>query len=353
MGDRDEAQARFEKCLELDPKNEFALARLADASVFSDRDQPLLGRLEQSATESKNPDIHYALGRAYDKLEDYDAAWREFTKANELDRATHPEYRQSHSEALVRRIIDRCDAEWLSKFGGTSHEAIFVCGMFRSGSTLLEQILAAHPGFAAGGESEFFPRLVMKNFRGYPDGIEVIDPVSIEVWREEHAALCAQLTEGDERMTDKRPDNFLYAGLIKAIVPGAKFVVTERDWRDVVVSVFCNRLGPGQAYATRPQDIKHYLGLHRELIDHWAGLLGEDVIRVSYEDLVESPTATIGTLLEQLGEEWDDACLEFDTREGSVGTASVWQVREPINPKSIGRWKNYEKYFEQEFGAAT
>ena len=349
-GDREEAQARFKKCLEIEPHNDYAHARLSDAYQFNDRDDALLARLAERAPSSKNADLHFALGRAYDQLGAYDEAWSHFVRANDLDRESFPEYRQSRSEALVRRIIARCNADWLSQFGGESHDPVFVCGMFRSGSTLLEQILAAHPRFTAGGESEFFPRLVTRNFRGYPDGIERLDPEVASQWRAQHAQFSEERAGKDARLTDKRPDNFLYVGLIKAILPQAKFVVTERDWRDVAVSIFSTRLGPGQGYASRLEDIRHYLDLHRALIDHWAELLGDDLIRVSYEELVSSPRDTIGSLLERLAEDWSDACLEFDQRQASVGTASVWQVRQPINPKSIGRWKNYEKHFVEAFG---
>lgn len=350
MGDRDEATRQFEKCLELNPENDYALARLADAHEFEDAGDPLLDRLIQRSGESKNADLHFALGRAQDRIGNYEEAWRYFVRANELDGEAHPEYRQSHSEALVRRIISRCTPEWFSSCDGASHDPAFICGIFRSGSTLLEQILAAHPRFTAAGESEFFPRLISRHFRNYPDGIEQLDQEAIETWREAHQAWSDRLTGGNTRVTDKRPDNFLYVGLIKAILPGAKFVVTERDWRDIAVSLFSTRLGPAQGYARSLRDIRHYLGLHRELVDHWAGLLGDDLVRVSYEELVNQPRETIGNLLERLGEPWDDACLDFDKQQATVSTASVWQVRQPLNPKSIGRWKHYEKYFTQAFG---
>lgn len=351
-GDRAEAKARFEKCLALEPDHEYALARLGDAHEFSGRSDPMLARLAERASGSKNADLHFALGRAYDQLEAYDEAWQQFVRANDLDRESFPEYRQSRSEALVRRIIDRCDADWLSQFSGDSHDPVFLCGMFRSGSTLLEQILAAHPRFTSGGESEFFPRLVARNLRRYPEGIEQLGPEAVSQWRAQHAELSEARAGADSRFIDKRPDNFLYAGLIRAILPNAKIVVTERDWRDVAISIFSTRLGPGQGYATRLQDIRHYLDLHRELIDHWEALLGDDLIRVSYEELVNAPRETVSALLARLGEDWDDACLEFDKQQATVGTASVWQVRQPINPKSIGRWKNYGKYFAEAFGQA-
>jgi tetratricopeptide (TPR) repeat protein len=349
-GHRDEAKRCFEKCLEIDPNNEYALARLADAHKFESSDDPLLALLEGKAPESKNVDLLYALGRAYDQVGAYEEAWTHLSRANELDNNARPEYKQSRTEGLFRRIMARCDADWLSRFGGDSHEAVFVCGMFRTGSTLFEQILAAHPNFTAGGESEFFPRLVAHNLRNFPDDVQALNSEAVQGWKSEHAELYQERTGGKSRLTDKRPDNFLYIGLIKAILPGAKFVVTERDWRDVAVSVFSTRLGPSQGYAGRLRDIGHYLDLHRELVDHWARILGDDLIRVSYEDLVQAPKETIGGVLERLGEPWDDSVLDFANQEASVSTASVWQVREPLNPKSIGRWKRYERYFREAFG---
>lgn len=350
-GHREAAQNCFSRCLELDPKNDFALARLADASRFDTAEDALISRMAERSGESKNIDLHFALGRAYDQVENYEKAWPELVRANELDRAQHNEYKQSRSEAVVQRIQSVCNSEWLSQFGGDSHSTVFVCGMFRSGSTLVEQILSAHPSFTAGGESEFFPRLVGRNFRGFPEGLERLDPDVLSAWRSEHAALSDHFTGGETRFIDKRPDNFLYAGLIKAVLPAAKFVVTERDWRDMAVSVFSTRLAPSQAYATRLEDIGHYLGLHRELIDHWEKVMGDDLMRVEYESLIANPRETIGAVLDFLGEPWDDACLEFDKHERSVGTASVWQVRQPLNPKSIGRWQNYQGPLREVFGS--
>ncbi len=349
-GNREEAKACFEKCLELDPDNEFALARLGDAHRFEGPDDPLVIRLAERAPHSANPDLHFTLGRAYDQLGEYDQAWESFQKANQLDLKTQPEYRQSRAESLFERISSRFTSDWLSQFGGESHDPVFICGMFRTGSTLLEQMLGAHPRFTAGGEFEFFPRLITRHFPGFPDKVEALNAESIESFRAQHEAFCAQHAEENTRLTDKRPDNFLYIGLIKAILPNAKFIVTERDWRDVAVSVYSTRLGSSQGYAMRLKDTRHYLELHRKLIDHWQQLLGDDLIRVSYEALVDSPRETAGGVLENLGEEWNDAVLEFDKQESTVGTASVWQVRQPLTRKSIGRWKNYEKYFRDVFG---
>jgi LPS sulfotransferase NodH len=225
--------------------------------------------------------------------------------------------------------------------------------MFRSGSTLLEQVLAAHPRFVAGGESEFFPRLVAKEFRNYPEDLDSLTTEKAHSWKEQHAVHTRQLFGDSTRNTDKRPDNFMHIGLIKAVLPSAKFVVTERDWRDVATSVYATRLGPGQSYATNLNNIRHYITLQKELVDHWQSILGPDLIRVRYEDLVTEPRATITRLLECLGEDWDERCLSFNKLKNTVQTASVWQVREPLHTNSIGRWKNYQQHFENAFGDAA
>jgi hypothetical protein len=176
-------------------------------------------------------------------------------------------------------------------------------------------------------------------------------PDQLANWRRRHAELAAGFAGAERRLTDKRPDNFLHIGLIKAILPSAKFVVTQRDWRDVAISIFSTRLGPRQNYATRLEDIRHYLGLHEMLVNHWASLLGSDLVRVRYEDLVKEPRSVLERVLEALGEAWDDRCLSFDTLGNAVRTASAWQVRQPLHAQSIGRWQNYRRRFEEAFGA--
>jgi len=350
-GDRAGAAKHFEICLESDPGNETALARLGDVHRFATVEDPLLEWMAEAAQSSRNSDLHFALGRAYDSLSEFDKAWQHMSRANELDREDQPRYDADASRDRIDRIIAQCSADWLSRFGGESHRPVFICGMFRTGSTLVEQMLAAHPSFTAGGEQEFFPRLVAREFPDYPDGLDSLPSEKIGAWREQHGALAQRLA-GATRLTDKRPDNFLRIGLIKAILPSAQFVVTERDWRDAAISIFGTRLGPSQGYATCLEDIRHYLGLQRRLIDHWASLLGQDLVRIRYEDLVMQPRETLERLLRALGEEWDERCLSFDKLDNKVKTASAWQVRKPLHSKSIGRWRNYRRPLEEVFGPA-
>ncbi len=345
-GDRSAAQQCFRRCLELEPGNERALARLADAHVFESGDDPLLERLDAAAPASREPDLHYALARALDQLGDYRAAWTALMRANELDRATLPAYEPAVEEARVAGIIEHCDADWLAQFVGASHRPVMICGIFRSGSTLLERMLGAHPAFTAGGESEFFPRLARHELGGWPGGVDRVSVDAAARWRERHAREAAALAAPGTRLTDKRPDNFLYMGLIAAVLPGARFVVTERDWRDVAVSILATRLGQGQPYATRLEDIHHYLAQHRRLVGHWADIMGGAMLRVAYEDLVQSPRDTLTRVLAHLDAPWNDACLDFHRQGGQVATASTWQVRDPLHTRSVERWRHYAWAFE-------
>lgn len=349
-GEREEARRCFNKCLELDPANESALARLADTHRFEKLDDPLLTRLEAAAGKGRNSDVLMAAGKAHEQLRQFNSAWGYFSRANELDKLALPTYRQQTTEANFGRIKELSDGNWLAQFAGQSHDAVFICGMFRTGSTLLEQILAAHPEFQAGGESQFFPRLVAREIPGYPAGLESLAPDKLRAWQQDHLEYTRDIFGGSLRLTDKRPDNFLYIGLIKAVLPSAKFVVTERDWRDVATSIYSVRLGMTQNYATDLRNIRYYISQQTELVDHWASVLGPDLIRVRYEDIINRTRETIGDVLHWLGEDWDEQCLSFHALKNSVKTASVWQVREPLHAHSVGRWVNYERHFRKVFG---
>ncbi|MCZ6819884.1 MAG: sulfotransferase [Calditrichaeota bacterium] len=300
-GNRGEARSNFEKCLEADPDNESALARLADTQKFVQQDDPMLARLVATARNSNNSDVHFALGKAYEQLGNFKMAWQHFSEGNVLVKRVMPAYDPEQTEANFNRIATQCNHKWLRQFTGLSREPVFICGMFRSGSTLLEQMLASHPGFVAGGESEFFPRLVAREFPDYPQGLSNISIEELRTWQQQHTEQSTKLFGKLSRLTDKRPDNFLTIGLIKAVLPAAKFVVTERDWRDVATSIYSVRLGQSQNYATSLKDIRHYIGLQTELVDHWEAVLGSDLMRVRYEDLVLHPQRTVTDLLNWLG----------------------------------------------------
>ena len=352
QGARDEARRCFSRCLELQPGNVVALARLADTHDFTGGAEPdLFSRLDGAARQSRDPDLHFALGRAQEQRGEYADAWRHFEVANAEDKRVFPVYEPADWERRIDRIIATCTPAWLGRLAQDQPRApVFICGMFRSGSTLVEQVLAAHASFTPAGEREFFPRLVAGALPGYPDGLEALRPQQVHAWSRAYAEESERVFGRGARLTDKRPDNFLYLGLIKALFPRAKVVVTLRDWRDVATSVFATRLGPAAPYSTDLRHIRHFIAEHDRLISHWRSLFGDDVTALRYEDLISEPRVTIEKLLASLGEPWDERCLAFHELRNTVQTASVWQVRQPLYSGSVGRWRRFNDAFVSAFG---
>jgi hypothetical protein len=222
---------------------------------------------------------------------------------------------------------------------------LFVCGMFRSGSTLLEQILGAHPNVIAGGELDFLMRLAAERLAPFPASVATLDPTRVAAFVAEYRALLAKLfPQAGPGMfvTDKRPDNFQLIGLIQRLFPGAKIVHTTRHPLDNGLSVFVQHLNPQVAgYACDLRDIGHYYGQYRRLMAHWKALYPECIIDVHYDALVRNPVPTLQRLFAELGLDWDERCLDFHRLGNTVKTASYWQVRRPLYGESSGRWRRY------------
>ena len=338
QGDRDGACAHFSHCLELDSSYLPALARLADARQFEDETDPLIGRLQAQATKSDDPDLHFALGRALEQCGKFPASLAHFDKANSADRLTYRKYVPSLAEAEFNAIKNNFNAEWFNQNRLLdSASPVFICGMFRSGSTLVEQILAAHSAFTPAGEREFFSRLVETELPNYPLDSELITSRALQSWAARYQEESDRIFGRNTRLTDKRPDNFLYLGLIKALFPAAKIIVTQRAWHDIAWSIYTTRFGQAQHYATDIRAIRHYINLQTDLMTHWQSLFGQDIFTVKYEALVTAPQETITNLLNFLGEPWEENCLTFNTLKNTVKTESVWQVRQPLYTSSVGR----------------
>ena len=213
--------------------------------------------------------------------------------------------------------------------------------MFRSGSTLAEQILAAHSRVAAGGELAFLPSLVRTELAPFPATMPGVTQAQLEQLAARYLDMLARLFPHGERVTDKRPDNFLYIGLIKSLFPDARIVHTVRDPLDNCLSIYFLHLDHGMSYALDLADIAHYYVQYRRLMAHWKTLYGADIFDLDYDALVREPRPAIERLTRFCGLEWEEACLSFEQAARAVKTASVWQVRERLYQRSSGRWRNY------------
>ncbi len=343
LGDREEAKAAYAHALKLAPGSALALARLAGVSHSNERDVGLEARLRgaiRSADAAEQADLGFALAGLLDAAGAYEEAFEAARAANEASRtSTGARYDRSAHEAFVDRLIATFKEPAI---GAADRPAVFICGLFRSGSTLVEQILGGHSRVQAGGELDLIPALVA-TIDGYPESVATADAATIECWRETY---LDGLPPHDGLLTDKRPDNFLHVGLIKTLFPAAKIVHTRRAPLDNLLSLYFLHLDPGMAYALDLEDAAHWYSQYIRLMAHWQALYPNDIFEVDYDALVREPKAVIVGLLDFLGLQWEDGVLDFHRHERVVKTASVWQVRQPLHARSSGRWRNYKRLLD-------
>lgn len=365
MGRRAEACDLYRQILAVEPKRYEALARLANAQPpgnKSDRDVSAmvsslrLALADPAAAPAAKASLGFALGRLLDDLGDYDAAFAAYRQGN-LDSRTSagPEFRgydRGAQEAFVEELLHAFpsaspEGSVVSKPARPSGPApIFICGMFRSGSTLAERLLAAHPDVRAGGELGLIPALVNGPLRPFPGSMASVSADALTRMASGYAEELRLRCAGAAYATDKRPDNFLYLGLIKKLFPQAKIVHTTREALDNCLSVYFLHLDHGMSYALDLADIGHYYRQYRRLMAHWRALYGEDILDFEYDAFVHGPQAAAARLFEFLGLQWQDRYLQLPAR-GAVRTASVWQVRESIYQRSSGRSRHYREWLRE------
>ncbi|MBA3511929.1 tetratricopeptide repeat-containing sulfotransferase family protein [Sphingomonas sp.] len=350
-GDKAAARDAYQRALELQPENALALARLAQVSDPDGPDDPLIERVRAAAASpqrapAEKADLGFALGRLLDQAGDHDSAFEAYSAANRASAASYgPQFRgydPRAQEQLVDRLIAAFPEPAQPRPSSAGRAPLFICGLFRSGSTLVEQILAGHSRVTAGGELDLVPALVDR-IRPYPDALLSSDPAVFEQLRRAYLA-AVPVDEPGSIFTDKRPDNFLHIGLIKAMFPEAKIVHTRRDPLDNLLSLYFLHLDPTMAYALDLKHAAHWHGEYRRLMAHWKALYGDDIHDLDYDALVLEPRAVVERLLAFCGLEWEDECLDFHSGDRVVKTASVWQVRQPLYTRSSGRWRNYQRH---------
>jgi len=349
-GDREEARMLYGKVLTLDPSHGAALARYAGTQKAWTPDDPLLPRLRTAAASARTApadraSLLFALGQALDASGAFKEAFEAYAAANresaKLASASGIAYDRAKMERLVDDLIAACPARRDAPPAGTAPKPIFICGMFRSGSTLAEQVLSAHPRVTAGGELEIVPTLALREVTPFPAALAHMSAEHCNRLAGQYLQAVRALFPGADLLTDKRPDNFLYIGLIKAMFPDARIVNTTRHPVDNALSVFFLHLGHQFSYGFDLLDTAHFYRQYRRLMDHWRRLYPDDIFDFDYDAFVQSPRAQTDALLRFCDLEWDDACLAFHANAGQVRTASAWQVREPLHSRSSGRWKNY------------
>jgi tetratricopeptide (TPR) repeat protein len=344
-----EAQQLFEQALAIDPDYAPAVASAAvhrkmtaDDSDWARHADGLLGRPLPLQHEIG---LRYALGKYFDDVGDYSAAFAQIARANELGKRLSGPYDAAKLTAHLEKIMSIFDAEFIARQRPTDGRSapIFIVGMPRSGTSLAEQILASHPAVFGAGEVSFWDRAYRAVRDAHDSGQDLADLISRLAG--EYRAQLTPLSPGEPRIVDKLPANFFYLGLIHAAFPDARFIHMQRHPIDTCLSIYFQHFFNIGPYANDLASLADYYRQYLRIMAYWRERLPEKtLLEVPYEQLVGDQVGWTRRMLEFLGLPWDARCLEFDSTDRVVITASKWQVRQKIHSSSAGRHRNYEQF---------
>lgn len=292
--------------------------------------------------------LHYAIGKEYEDLEEWPEAWRHFSLGADAAARLH-RYSAEADEALFGAIISSFNRDWLTQQASSIRDPsrIFIVGLPRTGTTLLERILSAHSSVRSAGELQQFP-LTVKRLSQVRGRVQLTPEVVAAASTLDMSRLGAQYLDSSRFMAaepgmviDKLPHNFLYLGLIAAALPGAHIIHLRRHPLDTCFAMYKQLFAAAYTFSYKLTDLGRYYLLYHRLMQHWRELLGDRLIEVDYEDLVYAQEDTTGSVLARLGLAMEADCLDFHTNPAAVATASASQVREPVHSRSVGRWRHY------------
>ncbi len=291
----------------------------------------------------------FGLGKLYDARKDYDRAFGVYAEAN---RTMKIDYDPARHSRFIDEIIHVFASNPVAHVAdsGARVGPIFIVGMPRSGTTLVEQIIAWHHAVSAAGElpwiSNFAAALPQRtgSTKDFPLCLDAVRPYHLDILAAEYRKKIEAVAGPAGFVTDKMPGNFLYLGLIRSLFPRAPIVHCVRDPMDTCLSIYFQYFDSRMPYSYSLTHIGRYYQDYIRLMRHWHAVLDPGIITVSYAELVENPESTVRALLAALGLEWEPGCLEFAGRQKTVLTASYDQVRRPMYKSSISRWRHYEKH---------
>jgi outer membrane receptor protein involved in Fe transport/tetratricopeptide (TPR) repeat protein len=354
LGRRRECERVYHECLERDPTSGEAYWSLADLKnyVFSDAECAAMeSALNQSVGDAGNAALlHFALGRAREQRGAYAAAFAAYSAGNRLRNAQAP-FDFDLFETRSRRVIANLDVHFFNAHRGSGiadDAPIFIVGLPRSGSTLVEQILASHSRVEGTME---LPNILnyVREFEqlgadgdAYPESLRAAPRALLDALGRRYLEETRPLRRGRERFIDKLPNNFSHVGLIHAMLPNATIIDVRRHPLDAGLSCFKQNFAAGQSFTYDLAGLGRYYRQYLALMDHWDRVLPGKVLHVSYEDLVRAPEPEIRRLLTHCRLEFEPGCLRFHETRRAIRTASSEQVRRPMTASGIGYWRNFE-----------
>lgn len=352
FGEFEQASQWFRRAVRRDPDLVEVYQQLAAVRRFESVDDPEIKLMTELLAEPARDDLsreklHYALGKTLDDCGEHDQAFEHISTANRLKRDRKGAFDIEGHRDLVGRIISTFDQEFFDDFeprGSQSKQPVFIVGMPRSGTSLVEQILASHPRVNGAGELRFIEQASRTRVGVYPDLVPTLDAPALEAAAEDYLKRLTERGGNIRHITDKYPANFLHIGFIRLLFPNAKIIHIRRNAVDTCLSIYFQDFATANLYANRLQDIGGYYQCYQSLMDHW-GSLGSDLfLTIDYEELTTDLEGQVRKMVEWLDLEWDPACLDFTNNRRPVSTLSRWQVRQPVYQSSVDRWRRYENH---------
>jgi len=358
LGRFDDARRHYQAAIEAAPDFSPARVNLVQTKRYRARDpedeaerRALARRLAEARDETARIDLHFALAKILDDMGDTAAAFGQYERGNALCRRRYP-YDRGAAEQRAEAIMARFDRDFVAGLRerlrppspARRPQPVFIVGLPRSGTSLIEQVLAAHPEVSAAGELPDI-ELIMQRHHGRllrHSGLDEAAGHALEDERSAYLDGLAALSPDTRWVTDKMPGNFRHLGLIASLFPDARIIHVRRNFVDTGLSLYFRRFSGTHRYAFTFDDIAHEMSLYQRLMAHWARELPPPVHPVDYERLIAAPAPTIRALLAFCDLPFDRRCLSPHEAPRSVHTASSWQVRQPLYRTSIGKSEAYQ-----------
>ena len=360
VGRQKEAIEAYHQCYELEPDIgaiQWSLANLKTYHFTDEEIEDMEAKVERTDLELESEvNFLFALAKAWEDRNDYGRAWHYYHEGN-TKRRMNEIYDAVETEVVNDMILDVFSKELLEKnadAGHTDPAPIFVIGLPRSGSTLIEQILASHSLVEGTSELPYIARITRSLNRNRADGINY--PKAVAELDNRHFVAMGQdyinfsqmhRTEGKQHFIDKNPNNFPAVGFIHLILPNAKIIDARRHPMDACFSGYRQLFAKGQPFTYDLTDIGEYYLQYQRMMDYWHEVLPGRVLTVQYEEVVTDFENQVRRLLEYCGLPFEEACLNFYDTDRPVRTASSEQVRQPIYTQSISRWRHYEQHLDE------
>ena len=351
LGNKSVAISTFEKLLEIQPHNTKVLRNLCEVKKFKKSDSKLINKMESllnsdKINQSELIDLNFALSNVYLDLGDIDTQFKYLSDGNKLRKALLSYSIESSIKLFntIKDVFDDLPTLTNNELSQSSLRPIFIVGMPRSGTSLVEQIVASHNEAHGAGELEFSTQIfssIIANISGD------VDKKDLLFFREQYLAKLNALKCSKNIITDKMPMNFRYIGLIISAFPEAKIIHLKRDARATCWSIYKNYFdSDGIGYSYDQNDLAQYYGLYSDLMSFWHERFPDQIYDICYEDLTTNQEEETRKLLEYCDLDWDENCLNFHSNKRAVKTASALQVRKKMYQGSSEAWKKYEAYLQ-------